>query len=206
MPEKPEVEERIRQSFQNVKNDINNLKISLEQQNTELKELKSKLKELIDSLSEIKSKIDLFKKSSNGNEGVNNNHQQSSTMNNNEQHTTTQTKEYILAHNELSQILKSSFQSLTDREFSVFVAIVELTKSLPEVTYTDLANKLNISEPTIRNVVNRLISKKIPLQKNRFFNKKVSLSLSKDIQDPNLLPKLINLHQNPHNQKTLFDI
>jgi len=204
MPENTGIDDKIKTSFQRVKDDILTLKIAIEEQNKELKDLKSKIEDIYRFISEIKDNNKPFFKSSTGNNGVNNNHQQSSTMNNNTQQS--QTMPNIQSTiSELSKKLNFTFQNLTDREFSVFISVFELEKTIPEVTYTDLANKLNISEPTIRNVVNRLISKKIPLQKNRFFNKKVSLSIPKDLHDLNLISKLIKVHQNPHNQKTLFD-
>ena len=205
MPESLGFDERVKSSFQKVKEDINSLKLSLEEQNKQIKELKSKTEDIYRLISEIKEKMTIFKKSSNRNDGVINDHQRSSTINNNKQQSIGPTNLQSTI-NELAQTLAFAFQTLTDREFSVFTAIFELNKTLPEVTYTDLANKLNIAEPTIRNVVNTLISKKVPLQKNRFFNKKVSLSIPKDLHDLNLLSKLIKLHQNPHNQKTLFDV
>ena len=171
--EEQERDERIRISFQRVKEDINSFKIALEEQKNEIIDLKKKIDEIYSFISEIKENKDSFKKSSNGNKGVINDHQQSSTMNNNEQQSSTIKKDLQASIRELSQNLSSTFQALTDREFSVFVAVFELQKQLPEVTYTDLANKLQISEPTIRNTINRLISKNIPLQKSRFFNKKV---------------------------------
>ncbi len=205
MTEDSEKDERIRISFQRVKEDITVLKDSLKEEKEELKEIKKKIDEIYAFIGEIKDNLSFFKKSSIGNDGVINNHQQSSTTNNNAQQSTTINDEN-LSLKELSRSLTFAFQSLTDREFSVFVAIFELEKQLPEVTYTDLANKLAISEPTIRNTVNRLISKKVPLQKIRFFNKKVSLSVSKDFHDANMLTKLIKIRQNPHSQKTLLDV
>ena len=204
--EEQERDERIRISFQRVKEDINSFKIALEEQKNEIIDLKKKIDEIYSFISEIKENKDSFKKISNGNKGVINDHQQSSTMNNNEQQSSTIKKDLQASIRELSQSLSSTFQALTDREFSVFVAVFELQKQLPEVTYTDLANKLQISEPTIRNTINRLISKNIPLQKSRFFNKKVSLFIPKDLHNINMISKLIELHQNPHQQKTLFDI
>jgi DNA-binding MarR family transcriptional regulator len=98
-----------------------------------------------------------------------------------------------------------ALKRLTDREFSVLVAMVELERQLPEITYTDLATKLKISEPTVRNVINALISKKIPIQKNRFFNKKVSLLVNPSLKTPSFLEKLVQLRNSSQNQKTLFE-
>jgi uncharacterized protein YwgA len=192
-------EERVRQSFQKAKEDINSMKLTLESQNNDINDLKLKIEVISKSIEDLNDNLTIFKKNSIGNKGVNNNHQQSSTMINSPKQSQTQ-------KNNLSQSLTFAFQGLTDREFSVFIGIIELTKTLPEVTYTDLANKLNISEPTIRNTVNRLISKKLPVQKTRFFNRKVALSVSDTFQDPKIVSKLVQIRENPHNQQTLLNL
>ena len=204
MPENKDVDEKLRESFKRVKDDIIELKISLNNEKDELNSIKTEMKEIKGLISEIKDNLLIFKKSSIGNDGVINNHQQSSTIINNHQQPTIslQAKKSFA---DLKQTLTFAFKSLTDREFSVFLALVELENALPEVTYTELADRLKISEPTVRNVVNRLISKNLPLEKVRFFNKKVSLSLSKDFKKSDLLAELISLRQNPHSQTTLFN-
>jgi len=206
MPDNAGFEERIKNSFKNVKEDIESIKSGLNSQKEEIIGLKSEIKNISSIILEIKDNLDFFKKISIGNKGVINDQQQSSTINNNAKQQSSTEQHLKSTLSKLSQTLTSAFQSLTDREFSVFTAIFELESSLPEVTYSDLAQKLGISEPTVRNMVNQLITKKMPLQKIRFFNRKVSLSIAKDLHDLNLLSKLIELRQNPHNQKTLFDV
>ena len=73
-----------------------------------------------------------------------------------------------------------------------------------ETNYSQIANRLNLTETTVRGTVNRLISKKLPVSKERLFNGKTSLSLKKDFHDLNLLGKLVRLRQNPLDQQTLF--
>src|SRR3989344_3517487 len=154
MPENKDVDEKLRESFKRVKDDIIELKISLNNEKDELNSIKTEMKEIKGLISEIKDNLLIFKKSSIGNDGVINNHQQSSTIINNHQQPTIslQAKKSFA---DLKQTLTFAFKSLTDREFSVFLALVELENALPEVTYTELADRLKISEPTVRNVVNR---------------------------------------------------
>jgi predicted nucleic acid-binding Zn-ribbon protein len=201
MPDFSTSEEKIKQSFQKVKEDINDLNKALEGQKNDLKDLKLKIDEIYNFISKIKEDLDTFKKSSIGNEGVINDQQQSTTINNAKQTTTNNQQQTTEVSLQVTQALKR----LTDREFSVLVAMVELERQLPEITYTDLATKLKISEPTVRNVINALISKKIPIQKNRFFNKKVSLLVNPSLKTPSFLEKLVQLRNSSQNQKTLFE-
>src|SRR3989344_4753451 len=208
--------ENVKKSFLKAKEDISNI----ENQFKELKELFSKQNKDILALSEKieyffkenskkEDKIDFFN-SSIGNKGVVNNrqqstvnHQQSSTMQSNEQQWISDDQ---AINNNQHQTLTFRFKTLTDREFSVFLAIYELEKQLSEVTYADLANKLSLTETTIRSCVNRLVSKQLPLTKERFFNKKTTLTIDKNFKELSLLNKLINIRSNNSDQKSLLDI
>ena len=203
MPEFLTTEEKLRQSFQKVKEDIMEAKTAINSQKDDFNSLKSKIDEIYTVIFKIKEEIIVFKKSSTGNNGVNNNQQQSTTINNSKQ--STANNQQSTHQPELPLQLTQTFKQLTDREFSVFMAMIELEHQLPEITYADLANKLKISEPTIRNVINCLISKKVPIQKNRFFNKKVSLLVNPSLKTTPFLEKIIQLRNNPQNQKTLFE-
>ena len=205
--------EKVRNSFSNVKNDIFNLKTDLktiknssEEQKTEINNLNSKVNDLKDGILEIKAILASFKEVSTGSNGVINNHQQSTV--NNQQSTTINERQQNIPKNTLKALEKDfekQFQTLTDREFSVFMAILELEKQSGEVNYSLIANHLNLTETTVRGTANRLISKGLPVKKERYFNGKVSLMVKEDFHDLNLLNKLIRLRENPSDQKTLFD-
>ncbi|MBI2110099.1 hypothetical protein HYT58_02935, partial [Candidatus Woesearchaeota archaeon] len=96
------------------------------------------------------------------------------------------------------------FLSLTDREFSVFMAIYALEKEIKEVNYSDIANRLKIVPARVREYVGALLRKKIPINKERYYNGKVSLSVKKEFKDLNLQDKLIKFRQKP-GQTSLFD-
>src|SRR3989344_1405878 len=107
----------------------------------------------------------------------------------------------------LNQTITFRFKSLTDREFSIFFTIYELEQEIGgDVTYIDLANRLNLTESSVKTHVNRILSKQIPIQKERFFNRKSSLSIKKGFKDPKMLAELIKLRRNPKAQTTLFDL
>ncbi len=237
------LENKIKNSFSDVKIDINLLK-------EEIKAIKSILSETKANFVQ-KTKIEDRKiplstpKNSIGNNGVINDHQRSSTIindanqcqsipNNPQQSPTmiNNPKQPILyitkppsqplqqlsllpnfkkneiksVLSDLDQALTSTFLSLTDRELSIFISIYELSQAQPEVTYSDLAKKLSLSEPTVRGAVNSLLSKGVPVIKDRFFNAKATLSISEDFKKLNLLSKLLSLKSKKPYQKTLLDL
>ena len=204
--------EKIRSSFSNVKNDIfsignqvKDIERETNAQKKDISEINSKLETLNTSIKEIKGILESFNEDSTGNDGVINNHQQSTI--NNHQQSTINNQHLNISSTDLKELEKGFsqlFKNLTDREFSVFMAIFELEKQLNEANYTQIANRLNLTETTVRGTVNRLLSKNLPVRKERLFNGKTSLSLKKDFHDLNLLQKLIRLRQNPSDQKTLF--
>ena len=220
--------EKVRNSFSNAKNDIArlensllNLKTSVESNKEDISTFNSKIDSLNKGIAEIKDILSTFKEISTGNNGV---HQQSSTMINNDQQSTSNAKQYQSMPNNARQPIsreipsnlpkktlqtleldfEMQFRSLTDREFSVFMTILELEKQ-GGVNYSLLANHLNLTEPTVRGVANRLIAKGIPVKKERHFNGKTSLLIKEDFHDLNLLNKLIRLRENPSDQTQLFD-
>ncbi len=213
---------KIKEAFERVKDDINELKKEIIDQKKQIYSLKNEIKDFLVIKKENKDNLDL-KEISIGNEGVyndeqrwttmNNDAQRSATMDNDEQPFTTMNDEPSLFSKRLKSTVKSldqaltfKFRTLSDREFSVFVALYEIVKKVPETTYLELAEHLSINETTVKVVVNRLIGKGLPIKKERFLNKKVSLSINKDFFDLNLLEKLISLRQNAGEQKTLLDI
>ena len=205
--------EKVRNSFSNAKNDIFNLDNKINGLNEEIKQekkhiiaLNTDLKTIKEEITEIKSLLESFKEISTGNDGVINNHQQSSTIINSQQSSINdqqQTPQKVIK--KLEKELEFQFRTLTDREFSVFMAVYDLEKQNGEVTYSQIANHLNLTEATIRASVNRLVSKGLPLTKERVFNGKTALFIKKDFHELNLLNKLMRLRQNPADQTTLFE-
>ncbi|MBI2106792.1 hypothetical protein HYT57_02300 [Candidatus Woesearchaeota archaeon] len=197
-------EERLRNSFENVRKDMEFFRNEIESTKKELllqkedkKALEIKINDLLNSLSEIKDKLTFFYKNSSGNNGVNDNHQQSSTIINHNQSLETVKKEF-----------ESLFRGLTDREFSVFMAIYHLEDEFGQgsVRYQDISKTLKLTEISIRNYVNSMINKGIPIDKTRQYNKKVSLSIKKELKELNLASKLLKLRQSGSNtQISLFD-
>ena len=219
MPEnEPEFKNNVRNAFSKVKEDISNLKVDLESNKHVLNEIKRNISELDeritflnDSIKNKPQKDPPFFKTSIGNEGVFND-QQRSTMINDEQQSTTmnnnQQPSTMTSSKSVSNLLDPQFvkkiRDLTDREYSLFIKIYELNSLKEEISYSELANRLKLTEGTIRGVVTRIIAKGLPLIKERFFNKKSSLFIDPDFFKPFLLPDLMKLRASSI-QKTLGD-
>ena len=207
-------EERIRNSFEKVRKDMSflkkeleSVKLELNRQKEEEKGLKLKIDDILRFINEIKDNMSFFYKISSGNDGVINNHQQSSTIINNEHQSSSTNNNQLESINDLKEDFESLFRGLTDREFSVFMAIYQLEEDLHGlVRYSDVSKMLKITQITVRNYVNSMISMNIPIEKHRQYNRKVSLSIKKELRDLNLATKLLKLRQSgSHSQKTLFE-
>ena len=207
-------EERIRNSFEKVRKDMSflkkeleSVKLELNRQKEEEKGLKLKIDDILRFINEIKDNMSFFYKISSGNDGVINNHQQSSTIINNEHQSSSTNNNQLESINDLKEDFESLFKRLTDREFSVFMAIYQLEEDLHGlVRYSDVSKMLKITQITVRNYVNSMISMNIPIEKHRQYNRKVSLSIKKELRDLNLATKLLKLRQSgSHSQKTLFE-
>ncbi len=201
-------EERVKTAFSLVKKDIEILKKEILDQKEDILDIKKEIKLILTSISEKRENKN-FLKSSIGNKGVVNNQQQSTTINN-QRSTTNPPKRGVFDTSglqevlqEVDQVIAQKVQSLTDREFSVFAAIVENEAEGLESTYTGLADRLNLSESTVRGVANRILTKGLPVVKSRFLHRKASLALSPDLKEVYTLKKLLFLRQHSLDQKTL---
>ncbi len=211
-----DLKENIKKSFFKVKEDIETIERETKGNTCDISKINKKMNEIYEKIDKIDQFIektgkidDIFFKSSIGNKGVVNDQQQSTminndqqcqTMPNNDQRSTTVSKQFAL----LDQTFVKKVRELTDREFSVFIKVYELNATNEEVHFTDLANHLKITEGTVRGSVSRIISKGLPLVKERFFNKKSSLFIDPALFNPQLLPEIINI-RGISTQKTLDD-
>lgn len=203
-------QEKVKNSFQKVKEHISGLE-------AEIKQNKSILEDLKDSFESFKSAHLTTPKEevSIGNQGVANSQQQP-TDDNRQQQTMPKSPEKTLnsqqqptlsSLSELKQTLDSAFQTLTDREFSVFMALYSLDREgVTDIGYYELSHQLNIAESTVRDFINILIRKNIPIQKDRFFNRKVSLSVKEEFKHLDLYQTLLRLKTQKQGQRTLFDL
>jgi predicted transcriptional regulator len=200
-------QEKIANSFIKVKEDIESMKNELEKlkrflllKNNEILYLKQQISAQIGLISDLEAKIEQKSKSSIGNDRVINNDQQSSTIINNAQKSLKIND--VVENKPIRILIENKFRSLTDREFSVFMAIYQLEEELGKVTYNDIAIKLNLTEATVRNFITGLMNKEIPIIKERIFNKKAFFYVKKDFKELNLASRLLELRQLSKNRVT----
>ena len=106
---------------------------------------------------------------------------------------------------EVSQILDSldiikkeirlKFKHLTSQEMLVFSTLYQLEETNQEITYKIISNTLKLSESSIRDYVQRIINKGIPIKKQKINNKKIILSISQDLKKIASLSTIINLRE-----------
>jgi hypothetical protein len=93
----------------------------------------------------------------------------------------------------LKKEIRLKFKRLTDQELLVFSTIYQQEEELGYSDYKSLSKKLNLSESSIRDYVSRLISKNIPLNKNKINNKGIRLSISPSLKKITSLDTIIRL-------------
>lgn len=79
--------------------------------------------------------------------------------------------------------LRILVKRLTPQEMMVFSTLYGLeSQGFNEISYKTIASNLRLSESSIRDYVNKLISKGIPIKKIRQNNKKILLNISPDLK------------------------
>lgn len=215
----PFFEEKVKQAFMKVKEDMNFLK-------SELNTFKDLIRDLIQKIEESKNpnNTNIFSnntqnnKSSTGNQGVYafthslihspfthiSTHSPIHSDNTSKQ-TLTFPLSPIQTNNNLDKNnTYYSLQTLTNKEFLVFLTIYQLEKDIRKVTYEDLARKLTLTSGCIRSYITSLLRKKAPILKSKINNKLTILSIEPSFRSLTSEQKLINLYyQNDPYQSTL---
>lgn len=83
--------------------------------------------------------------------------------------------------NNYKQILIKRFKALTKKEFEIFALIYSLQQNGLKISYKSLAEKTGLAPSSVRDLVNRLIIKGIPIQKETYHGKEVFLSIPNEI-------------------------
>ncbi|MEK6873124.1 MAG: hypothetical protein AABW90_03900 [Nanoarchaeota archaeon] len=91
--------------------------------------------------------------------------------------------------------IRLKFKHLTSQEMLVFSTLYQLEETSPEVTYKIISNTLKLSESSIRDYIQRIINKGIPIKKQKINNKKIVLSISSDLKKIASLSTIINLRE-----------
>lgn len=92
------------------------------------------------------------------------------------------------------QELLDRFSSLSKQELRTFLTIYDMEEEKSNVSYIDVAKKLNLSEGCIRSYISGLARKNIPLDKVKFNNKTVFLSIPKELKELGIKTMLISMY------------
>ena len=95
----------------------------------------------------------------------------------------------------LRKEIRLKFKRLTDQEMLVFSTIYQIEEESTYVKYKSLAEKLNLSESSIRDYIRRLLMKGIPLIKTKLNNKEIVLNISPNLKKLKSLSTLLKLRE-----------
>ena len=96
----------------------------------------------------------------------------------------------------LKKEIRLKFKRVTPQEMAVFSSIYQLEEQDPENnTYRNISKILHLSESSIRDYVQRMINKGIPIKKNKINNKKLILSISSELKKIATLSTIIKLRE-----------
>jgi hypothetical protein len=203
----------LKQSIEEIKQSLNNQTICQSDQQTDTEEFSAfqQIKST-ENTSELSIPTDKFthyglksqnKPFSTGNKGVPTDRQ---TNQQTDQHTGNKgvptqkdhiqkVSELLQSLDEIKQEVRIKFKKLTAQEMIVFATIYQLEEESIQATYSIIANKLSLSESSIRDYTQRIIKKGIPLLKTKENNKKVSLAISPELKKIAALSTIIQLRE-----------
>ena len=103
--------------------------------------------------------------------------------------------EILESLDELKKEVRFKFKQLTNQEMLIFMTIYQLEEQGLSIDYNLLAEKLHLSESSIRDHVGKIIKKGIPLDKIKQDNKKITLSIPQDLKKIASLNTIIQLRE-----------
>ncbi len=95
--------------------------------------------------------------------------------------------------NLLKADLKAKFRSLTGQEFYIFSVLYTVEKSQEMVTYSDIAKRTGLTSSSIRDYIQRIIRKGIPIVKEKLNNKTTLLKVPSELRNLATLDNLMRL-------------
>jgi biotin operon repressor len=102
--------------------------------------------------------------------------------------------EILASLDDLKRDIRLKFKGLTPQEMLVFSTLYSLEEqNTEEITYRTLAEKLSLSESSIRDYINKLTKKGVPIEKIRQNNKTILLKVSQDLKNVATLDTIARL-------------
>lgn len=90
--------------------------------------------------------------------------------------------EIISTLDDIKKEVRLKFKRLTEQEMLVFSTIYSLEEQGFVVDYALLAQKLSLTEISIRDYIHKILKKEIPLMKSKESNKKIVLSIPQELK------------------------
>ena len=94
---------------------------------------------------------------------------------------------------DLRKEIRLKFKQFTDQEILVFSALYQLEEEHGPVDYKALAEKLGLTESSIRDYIARLLKKGIPIDKTKINNKQIRLSIPQSLKKIASLSTILQL-------------
>ena len=91
--------------------------------------------------------------------------------------------------------LKQKFKELTKQEFYIFSVLFTLDKTEKNVTYNNLATQTSLTSSSIRDYIQRIIQKGIPIIKEKLNNKLTVLKIPSELRNLATLDNLMRLRK-----------
>jgi uncharacterized protein with von Willebrand factor type A (vWA) domain len=82
----------------------------------------------------------------------------------------------------LKKEIRLKFKRITDQELRVFSTIYQTEEELGHSDYKTVAERINLTESSVRDYVGRLIEKGIPVEKRKINNKNIHLFISTNLK------------------------
>jgi len=90
--------------------------------------------------------------------------------------------------------IRAKFKNLTPQEMLVFSTLYGLEEEkIEKITYRTLASQLHLSESSIRDYINKLTKKGVPIERIRQNNKTVLLKISQELKNVATLDTILHL-------------
>jgi len=106
-----------------------------------------------------------------------------------------QVSEILQSLDTIKKDIRSKFKHLTKQEMLVFSTLYQLEEENFIVDYSLISKKLSLTESSIRDYIQKIIKKGIPIQKSKENNKKIILNIPHEFKQIASLQTIIHLRE-----------